>query len=1043
MNNNNSATTNHEHLIARLTRSHEEITRQRDQLAKEKKELEQRYNSTLSNYDKAIKECNEIKSSYLRVQQQRDEYMKEMNEMVTTRLKTTKDLSRMTEERNQAVQEYNLIMSERDTVHKEIEKLQEELVETQKKCLILQDERRINLEQIDSLKREITTVLIERDRLAKECIELKDKYGDYYDLVSPPNSPFRSLSIGNSYWGSSSSGISSSKKQSGKSANSDLLKNMQISNSKNSIISNASYHQSKTVRPNESSLDSSPHEIDSLRRQNEQLQQELLHYQHMMQAAKKETEQAINERDKSVLERESMKTLCDRLRKERDRVVSDLAEALRDSDDMKRQRNEANRELKELKEKVDSAIEKSSSGDKSHPPSSSSLSSTISSPLHDCIHHTTTPTPTLLDRAYNKIFGDRKRSSHLNSCLEDERETLEEFDRVLNNYANKGGSKFGSKKLSKNSKSKSEKEKNGGTWPKYKGHQAVVAQNSTQVNAVTTLHPVRRKERKSLAIFNHLKKSSNNDKSIKSITEFDSTKYEPVSMLPLPPLIDNYVNHSPPTLISNSSSSKKSDQSENISSFLSFSSSHSQNVDPFKPIQSRDDKHYRHRSQVDSLDYSIVSAPAQDNKTLSEHYQNRSNKPRPHSVHDVLTDSLNQPLVSMENSNNHQQNFYDNYSISFESSAPLPSPRSSVSDNSPSTYGLGQLVTNRFSNTSPPSSQHTSGSSTLQHPFRYITNPSSSPLHSYTSRSGDSLPNGKSNKDNSTSHSRSMSIYQPRISNLVVKDNHTNQSNRYSISSSPSQSFSGELVPRSPLQSADMSSLYRSSTPHHQTHSLHICQPSVSTSYKNDESNKIFPLFDGLSTFPKRSQRIRIPSNNSVTSKSSVAKLSTGSIDKASSCGLSDRGSQLSFNVEWVNLHRKENENHFKPIPGVSREIKINRSTEQLGINISSGAKGVFVSFVELNSLASKAGMQVGDQILEVCGINMRNATFDHAANVLRQCGDRVNILVQYNPQNLKVLENSSYEEEEDDDIDEDVDEAEDDHNVNRSDSSHNDSSIA
>lgn len=43
---------------------------------------------------------------------------------------------------------------------------------------------------------------------------------------------------------------------------------------------------------------------------------------------------------------------------ERDRAVSDLAEALRDSDDIKKQRNEASKELKELKEKFESELEK-------------------------------------------------------------------------------------------------------------------------------------------------------------------------------------------------------------------------------------------------------------------------------------------------------------------------------------------------------------------------------------------------------------------------------------------------------------------------------------------------------------------------------------------------------------------------------------------------------------------------------------------------------------------------------------------------------------
>lgn len=42
--------------------------------------------------------------------------------------------------------------------------------------------------------------------------------------------------------------------------------------------------------------------------------------------------------------------------------------------------------------------------------------------------------------------------------------------------------------------------------------------------------------------------------------------------------------------------------------------------------------------------------------------------------------------------------------------------------------------------------------------------------------------------------------------------------------------------------------------------------------------------------------------------------------------------------------------------------------------------------------------LQVGDQLLEVCGINMRSATYQLAANVLRQCGNSITMLVQYSP---------------------------------------------
>lgn len=45
----------------------------------------------------------------------------------------------------------------------------------------------------------------------------------------------------------------------------------------------------------------------------------------------------------------SVSTLCDNLRRERDRAVSDLADALRNLDDTRKQKNDAVRELKELK----------------------------------------------------------------------------------------------------------------------------------------------------------------------------------------------------------------------------------------------------------------------------------------------------------------------------------------------------------------------------------------------------------------------------------------------------------------------------------------------------------------------------------------------------------------------------------------------------------------------------------------------------------------------------------------------------------------------
>ena len=55
----------------------------------------------------------------------------------------------------------------------------------------------------------------------------------------------------------------------------------------------------------------------------------------------------------------------------------------------------------------------------------------------------------------------------------------------------------------------------------------------------------------------------------------------------------------------------------------------------------------------------------------------------------------------------------------------------------------------------------------------------------------------------------------------------------------------------------------------------------------------------------------------------------------------------------------------FRPSPGEIRQIYLEKSSEQLGITIEEGSggagskKGVFVSSVSENSLASQVGLQV------------------------------------------------------------------------------------
>ncbi|XP_006887537.1 PREDICTED: disks large homolog 5 [Elephantulus edwardii] len=99
-------------------------------------------------------------------------------------------------------------------------------------------------------------------------------------------------------------------------------------------------------------------EVEILRKQCKALCQELKEALQEADVAKCRRDWAFQERDKIVAERDSIRTLCDNLRRERDRAVSELAEALRSLDDTRKQKNDISRELKELKEQMESQLGK-------------------------------------------------------------------------------------------------------------------------------------------------------------------------------------------------------------------------------------------------------------------------------------------------------------------------------------------------------------------------------------------------------------------------------------------------------------------------------------------------------------------------------------------------------------------------------------------------------------------------------------------------------------------------------------------------------------
>lgn len=191
-------------------------------------------------------------------------------------------------------------------------------------------------------------------------------------------------------------------------------------------------------------------------------------------------------------------------------------------------------------------------------------------------------------------------------------------------------------------------------------------------------------------------------------------------------------------------------------------------------------------------------------------------------------------------------------------------------------------------------------------------------------------------------------------------------------------------------------------------------------------SNKVHPMrdrdiiygsyghaYEG-GTFPrkKENQRVRIPSNPSVASRSSDMKDSTGSIEH------SEHSSPMPepYKVEVLSHGANNSMSDRNPGPGYLRRITIdNKSAGSLGITIQCNeGGGIFVSSVTSNSIASRAGLRCGDQLLEVCGINMRDANYKIAAKILHQCGNTMTMLAQYCPDSKSsfipfLLENNSF----------------------------------
>lgn len=1071
--------------LQRLKQGAEEALAERNAALRDRSGLQQQCTAAIRQWDSALRERNEARDQLAKVQQQRDEAMKEINQAMAVRIKASKDLSRLTEERNAAVQEYTLIMSERDSVHKEIERLQEELQEAQGKARQAEAAHKASLDEMEGLKREIASALQDRDRALKELSDLREKQAEC----------------------SQQSGSEDGSR--GEGARKDSLP---------SSLADA---------------EQTNQEMENLRRNMERLQVELAEAQQEAEVCKRRRDWAFSERDKIVLERESIRSLCDKLRRERDRAVSDLAEALRDSDDIKRQRNEASKELKELKEKIEAQLEKESrmkqlnsvgnnhsrdsaidtdlqewetevkeihlryegdfgfdiSGGKEDMQAEPSvayfyvssilkggtadgkllvndiilkvngldvagmdkralcdtvqnskgsltlvvkrrramssrgvivLSLNLSSShehgitLENGLYITRIGPGSVAAREGTLAVGDRILSIN-GKPVEDLRKAMECLDnadspiqlQVVKNAV------FSSSPSSSTASGHNFSEKlersplSHGSPPAHAREEKTFVSCSVQTDAVLLEH------------CNHTKTAGLSSRGNKS-----GGPSERATLSVQPTLLDKAYNK----IFGDKRVSKEKKGSllpdekgpiEELDSMLEcYSKAGGGSKRGGRPQRQQPPQEPNGGTWPKYRGPPLQLGEAGVANTLQPH-KRRERKSLASFTRQLQVPSYADFPAELSSPSSGNCTSSSGSYASPGSPAKAPSGVQQSSERVPLHYAGGLATEDRldYSVVSAHKDvlemyQHRGGGGPKgggrPHSAHYPREAYAKPTpYADVLLSGHVHPSLRANVPLYPRGGHQHHAYYPAYisrsgDSLLAAEGEglryaaKGEGGRYTPSPCPSQySFSGT----SPTHSLDFPQQFQPAVAPKRL--VHVHGPFREEPYPQ-------PSYDGLATFPKRNQRIRIPSTPSVTSKSSAGKVSTSSIEKAPS--LTDRTSPMpAFTVELLTPNGSraitELRGRRRPKPGDMRRIVIEKSLEPLGIQIKCGAGGtIFVSSVSENSIAAQASLQIGDQLLEVCGINMRNATYQLAANVLRQCRDSITMLVQFNPDKYREV---------------------------------------
>uniref|UniRef100_A0A4W5RE06 Discs, large homolog 5a (Drosophila) n=1 Tax=Hucho hucho TaxID=62062 RepID=A0A4W5RE06_9TELE len=323
---------NHNTDLSRLEQAEEEnrrLQKQIDTLLKQRDKAlhyQQQCSTSMRRFDLVQQELDKSSAQNKVLQREMERLQSEVTRCKNFQLKAVKDCEKYKEERDSVFNEYRLIMSERDQVR-------------EKNIYYFNNtssERMVASEELNSSLVDRDRAICERNELLeKYCHEVKDKAEAQKEL----SQACKDIET-----------IREERDVARKERTEAIIQREQLLRE---------YYQARQKQDSATlDIERVNKEMEGLRKQYEAMSQELKEATQEAEVAKCRRDWAFQERDKIVSERESIRTLCDNLRRERDRAVSDLADALRNLDDMRKQKNDTSRELKELKEKMESQLDK-------------------------------------------------------------------------------------------------------------------------------------------------------------------------------------------------------------------------------------------------------------------------------------------------------------------------------------------------------------------------------------------------------------------------------------------------------------------------------------------------------------------------------------------------------------------------------------------------------------------------------------------------------------------------------------------------------------